>query len=479
MKGVARIANCGAEAPRGLKPTLHALVMLAIVAPLAAQIKLPPFTRHTQPNGLTVLLAPRKDTPLVSFRALVRGGAEADPAELAGLTVVTAELLRRGTTTRTADQFAEQVDFLGATFTTAADESASLVSTEFLRKDTATALDLFADAILHPAFPEDEFKKALSQRIDAAKAAKDNPGRLNSLFFPVFYFGPNHPYGRPSDEISLAPIQRSNVIEQHRSLFVARNTTLIAVGDFDPPQLRALIGKTFASMPTGQPFAWTKGVADPKHSAARLLVVDKPDATQTYFIIAMPGIHRTHPDRVALWLINTLFGDRFTSMLNDELRVNSGLTYGAGSRVQTDRLTGAITINTFPQTQTTTQAIDLALDVLKRLTAKGIDTEQLSSSKAYVKGIYPTENLETSDQLAGVLSDLELYGLNRGEIDDLISRIDSVTLEQANTVARKYYRMENLQFCLTGQASKIKDSVSKYAKDMKVVSSSAPGIRIE
>src|SRR6185436_6136891 len=95
----------------------------------------------------------------------------------------------------------------------------------------------------------------------------------------------------------------------------------------------------------------------------RLLLIDKPDATQTYFWIGQTGLHRTHPDRVPVWLVNTLFGDRFTSMLNDELRVNTGLTYGARSVVEQNRLTGALAITTYTRTDTTTKAIDLALDL--------------------------------------------------------------------------------------------------------------------
>ena len=130
-------------------------------------------------------------------------------------------------------------------------------------------------------------------------------------------------------------------------------------------------------------------------------------------------------------LINTLFGGRFTSMLNDELRVNSGLTYGAGSTLELNREPGALAISTYTRTETTAKAMDMAIDVLKRLNEKGINAEQLASVKAYVKGTYPTRNLETADQLANILGDLEVFGLNRGEVDDMFSSIDGVTLERA------------------------------------------------
>jgi predicted Zn-dependent peptidase len=324
-------------------------------------------------------------------------------------------------------------------------------------------------------------KKALAERADAAKAAKDEPGQANRLYFRSFFFGPNHPYGRPAegDEVTLARINQASIVTHHRSLFTAKNTMLAVAGDFDPAVMLPAVRQALAAMPAGAAYSWKTAQA-PRHTTARLLLVDAPEATQTYFIIAQPGIERTHPDRTALMLVNTLFGDRFTSMLNDELRVNSGLTYGARSVVQQDRLPGALSITTFTKTETTVQAMDLALDVLRRLREKGIDSEQLKSAKAYVKGNYPIEQLETAGQVAGVIGDIELFGLNRGEVDDLFSRIDAVTPEQATEVARRHFRQESLQFCLTGAAAKIKDAVAKYAPgNMRVLPASAPGFQVD
>ena len=206
-----------------------------------------------------------------------------------------------------------------------------------------------------------------------------------------------------------------------------------------------------------------------------LLLIDKPDATQTYFMIGQPGIDRQNPDRVKLELVNTLFGGRFTSMLNDELRVNSGLTYGANSAVERSRLPGVIAISTYTRTETTTRAIDLALEILKRLNAQGISAGQLASAKAYVKGVFPTTRLETMDQLAGVISELELHGLTRDEIDGYFERIDAVTLQEANAVAKQYYRADNLTLVLLGAAVQIREQVGKYHPNPTVVPVKTPG----
>jgi predicted Zn-dependent peptidase len=339
---------------------------------------------------------------------------------------------------------------------------------------------LLTDVLINPAFPETEVRKVLAQRLDSVRAMKDNPGAAIQAYAGPFFYPPGHPYARPAmgSEASLEKMTRDDIAAWHKRAWVARNMAFIVAGDFDEQEMSARIAKIAGAVPAGEAFVWPKPPAPRVFDTPRLLLIDKPDATQTYFVIAQPGIHRTHPDRVALEIVNTLFGGRFTSMLNDELRVNSGLTYGARSMVEMDRLPGAIVISTYTKTESTVQAIDLALDVLKRLVEKGIDAGQLLSARNYIKGKFPTDELETADQVANILADLDLYGLGRGEIDDYFPRLDALTLEQVNAAARKHYRLENLQFLLIGNAAKIQDAVKKYAPKMKVHSIREPGFEV-
>ncbi|MBK5291089.1 MAG: insulinase family protein [Acidobacteriia bacterium] len=461
---------------------LSALFLLLATAAFP-QVKLPPYTRNVLPNGLVLDQLIKRDVPMISLRAIVRGGAEADPSGKSGLGAITAELLRRGSTSpqqlaRTAEQFSEQLDFIGASLNSRVDEQSILLNMEFMAKDSARALDLFADALLRPSFPESELAKVLAQRKDSLRALKDNPGQANAAYFRSFFFPAGHPYRNSptGEESSLSSITRQDLMDHHSRLFCGSNMILIAAGDATD-QFQTSLRKVLEMVPAGQAYSWVKTAPPLSYKSARLLLIDKPDATQTYFLIAQPGIHRIHPDRVPLDIINTLFGGRFTSMLNDELRVNTGLTYGASSRMQQDRLPGSILISTYTKTDTTIQAIDLALTILKRIREKGIDQEQLDSAKAYLKGTFPPGNLETADQLAATLGNIELHDLNRGEVDDLFSRIDAVTLEKANAVARQYLQESNLQFCLLGQASRIQDAVKKYAPAMRVVPITDPGFR--
>lgn len=449
------------------------LAFCLVTACFAADVRLPKYTREVLPNGMVIYLLPKPGVPLVNFRILVKGGVESEPAGLAGLASVTAQLLRTGTASRSANQFSAELDGLGGTFQAGANEQYSVVASEFLRKDFAAGLDLTADSVLHPAFPEDEVKKVLARSVDSARAQKDNPQAAIGQYFRAFFYGPAHPYGHPADEASYRQMDRAKIADYARNMFVARNMIVIVAGDFDTAAAGMAVRKIFGNVPQGKAFEWMKELKPA--AGARLLLIDKPDATQTYFEIAQPGISRTDPERTTLQLINTLFGGRFTSMLNDALRVNSGLTYGARSSLELRREPGAISISTYTRTETTEKAMDMALDVLKQLNEKGISAEQLASVKAYVKGLYPTQNLETPDQLANMLGDIEVFGLNKGEVDDLFSRIDAVTLEQANRVAKKYYGQGNLTFVVLGNASKIRDMVKKYSPVVREVKASDPG----
>lgn len=442
-------------------------ILLAVVA-ASAQIKMPPFQKATLDNGVSLLLMQKRDLPLVSVRVTVKGGSEADPAGLEGSASVLTELLTQGTKTRTREQIAEAVDTLGAQLSARSGRGTIAVDMEFLAKDADKALAILGDVLLNPTFPEEEFRRLVARRLDRVKAAKDQAQFAVVQHYMAFYYGKEHPYGRPEggDEVSLPKLNRAALESYYKQMFVGRNMIVTVAGDIDPASMKQKVQAMLGGVPSGTAYTWKKVPPVKASESSRLLLVDKPDATQTYFIIGQPGIERTNADRTALTLVNTLFGGRFTSMLNDALRVDSGLTYGARSEVERDRLPGSIFISTFTKNEATEQAIDLALKQIEKLRTQGINAEQLQSAKAYVKGLYPTQQLETSDQLADVLTDFELYGLNRGEVDDFISRVDAVSLEQANAVAKKYYRDTGLVFVLVGKAADIRKTAGKYAKDV-------------
>jgi len=206
----------------------------------------------------------------------------------------------------------------------------------------------------------------------------------------------------------------------------------------------------------------------------RLLLVDKPDATQAYFAIGHVGVAAGDPDRVAIRVVNTVFGGRFTSMLNEALRVESGLSYGAQAAFEPHKAPGPFVIASFTKNETTGQAIDLALQVLETLHKDGITAEQLKSAKSYIKGQFPP-TLETSGALARRIASNEFYGLDDSEVNQLESRIDAVTQETAKRVIEKHYPRSDLVLAVIGKTSEIAPMVKKYAQRQDARKIADPG----
>jgi zinc protease len=458
-----------------LRFSLSVLLTLGLAWTANAQtLKLPPHEKVVLKNGLTLLLMEKHGVPIVSFAAIVKAGSVADPPGQEGLASVTAGLLRKGTSRRSAQKFAEDLDYIGASFGADAGVDFTSVSAEFLTKDLDKGLDLFSDAVLHPAFVPAEVDKILTQNIDGIKAAKDEVQSVALNYYYGYLFG-KHLYARSEggDEVSLTRIKRDAIAKFYEANYTPGNTILAIGGDFNAAQMRAKIEEAFGNwtaktnpLPVVSAPATVKG--------KRLLLIDKPDSTQTFFVFGNIGTAVTEPDRVAIRVVNTIFGGRFTSDLNEALRVESGLTYGASSFFDSRKQPGAFAIYSYTKNETTTQAIDLALQVLAKLHKDGVSEAQLASAKAYIKGQFPP-SIETSGQLARRIASNEFYGLGDDEINQLEARIDAVTPAMAKKVIDKHFPEDNLVFMLIGKASGIGPAVQKYATQQDSRKITEPG----
>jgi zinc protease len=453
---------------------LGVLSILASPAGKAQSIHLPPHEKIVLKNGLTVLLLEKHGVPIVNFEAIVKTGAAADPTGQEGLASATAGLLRKGTKTRTAQQFSADLDFMGASFGADAGADFSTISAEFLTKDLSRGLELFSDAVLHPAFPQEEVDKLLAQSLDGVKGAKDEPQQVIGLYYYGYLYGAR-PYGRPDggDELSLKRIQREAIVKFYETYYGPANMILAVAGEFNSAEMKKKLDEVLGAWPAKSVPAVTIPVTVPI-KGKRLLLIDKPDATQTYFSIGNIATAAGDPDRVAIRVVNTIFGGRFTSMLNEALRVESGLTYGARSNFDPRKAPGPFQIYSFTKNETTTQAIDLALQVLAKLHKDGITADELASAKSYIKGQFPPA-IETAGELASRIVSNEFYGLGDDEINQLEARIDAVTLESAKQTIQKHFPTDNLAFVLIGKASAIGPAVQKYAEKHDARAISEPG----
>ena len=428
----------------------------------AADIKLPAYQTITLDNGATLLLMPRKDVPLVAANVAVRGGALADAAGKEGTADLLGEMLSQGAGTRDALAFAQAVDGAGGNLGCGSSREAIVANAQFLSKDSGLMLSLLADALLRPKMDAAEFDKLRKRAIDGIANAKDSdPRQLIGTYANGWLFR-GHPYGRSTggDETSLATITLAD-LQAFRAQQMGGDRLIIAIaGDFDAQAVTAQVREAFGGWAKASG-ALPQVEAKPRESGRRVLLVDKPGATQTYFALGNIGSRHGDPAEAAQDLVQTAFGGRFTSMLNTELRVKSGLTYGARSAIDRSRMPGAATISSFTKTESTKAAIDLAIATLDRLHKDGLDAATIASAKHYVAGQFAPD-LETAPQLAGQLASMALYGDTRDAIDGYLGRIAAATPEQISTARAVFPDSKDLVIVAIGDAARIRDTMKGY-----------------
>jgi predicted Zn-dependent peptidase len=219
--------------------------------------------------------------------------------------------------------------------------------------------------------------------------------------------------------------------------------------------------RAFAGMKPA-PVALPALAEPPRLAGRRVLLVDAPGSVQTYFWLANVGVARRYPQRAALDIVNTLYGGRFTSILNTELRIKSGLSYGASSSFTRGTVPGEFAIGSFTQTENTAKAVDLALQTLAALKRDGVESQMLQSARNYVIGQYPLR-LETAAHWAGTLADLEFFGLDRSYIEGYGPALAAVgDADTRRVVGEAFPRPEDLAIVLIGDASKIRETAASY-----------------
>ena len=452
--------------------TLVALATLSAAAQGPALYQLPEAKRVKLPNGLVLLLLEKHDLPLTSITLALRTGTLEDPAGKPGVSALTEEELRRGTESRTAGQLAQQIDFLGMTLGggggrggggggSSYDETD--LSADFLSRDTDKALALMADVVLHPVFPADELAKAIAQRQERLKTEKDDAQTAVSRYFlTTLYAG--HPYARAfqtTTEASLGLVTRDDLVGFYHRVYTPANAVIAVAGDFNSTEMEAKLKSLFGSWKGAAPASIPVPALKPV-TGRHVLLIDKPDATQTYFIVGNVGISETDPDRGPVRVVNTLFGGRFTSLFNTELRIKSGYSYGANSSFSQLRTPGPFLMTTYTRNATTGPAIDKTLEVLTHLHAHPFTEADLTSAKNYIRGTFPT-TLETTPALAQRLATDEVEGISRQQFNAELAAEQATTLAEANHVIDKDFPAnENYVMVIVGKASEIAPIAAKY-----------------
>jgi zinc protease len=443
-----------------MKHSLILLFLLFSTAP-AQKLQLPPATRHTLDNGLTVILMEYKKVPIVHFRMVVCGGSALDPTGFEGVAGMVTSIMREGTETRSATDIAVAIDFIGGSLSVAAGADYCAASAEVLRSNVATGLDLFADVILHPAFPEEEIDRERKQRLANLEGLKEEPSSIASIVFSKNAYG-THPYGRQSfgTKVSLDAIDRNDLVGFYQKIFIPNNATLVVVGDFVSKEMLEKIKAVFGE--------WKKGekpdinIAQPtKLEGRKVVLVNKSDATQTQMVFGNTGIDIRNPDYFAVQVANTIFGGGFTSRLVEELRVKRSLTYSVGSGFSASMYGGTYSISTFTKNATVTDMMDAVLNEIKKYRAKGATAEELKKGQNYIAGSF-ARSLQSPEVLATRLTDIEIYGFPKNHLETYIQRLRSVTLDDVKRVTQKYFLLDDLLIVLVAPATESLLKVQSY-----------------
>ena len=447
-----------------LKKILAFLCLLGLpLAGIHAQgYQLPKYSKFQLDNGLTIYLMEQHEVPLISVSAILPAGAIYDGSK-SGLAQLTTLALKHGTENYSKTEIDETLDFLGANISVYASKEYAQLSSKFVSKDQEVLLNLIKELLRNPVFNVDEFEKEKSRTLTELERDKESPRSVIESYFEKQLFG-NHVYGN-SLRGTLATVEKltvKDVTEFYASNYTPNNSAISVVGDFDSNNMKNKIVSLFSDWKkvnnTRADLA-SNPIVNPANG--QVLLVNKEDAKETTFYIGGMGISRNNKDYIAIQVVNTLFGGRFTSMLNEELRTNSGLTYGSGSRFINYKNSGTFYISTFTAKETTEQAIDLSLQVLHRLHSIGIDEQALTSAKNYVQGQFPPR-YETVGQLSNLMTEMFWYDFDESFINDFEKNVDGLTLEKSKDIVSRYFPKDKLQFVLIGKASDIKTIADKY-----------------
>ncbi len=429
-----------------------------------APVKIPPIEQTTLDNGLKLIAIVHNELPVVAFRMMVKTGAAADPAGYAGLASFTAELLTKGTKTRSASQIAEEIDFIGGELRASAGWDRSMVSCQVLARHFQTGLDLFADISRNPVFNNSEIERLRRQKISSYIHSKDDPADLaNEAFADLLFKG--HPYGYPDEgnEKTIEAVKKADIEKLYRTYFVPNNAVIVVSGNIEPRAAFKALKEKFGD--------WEKGelrktilpeIEAP--SGYKIRLVDKQDANQAQIRMGHFGLPRSHPDYFPVSLMNyVLGGGGFSSRLMKTVRSEMGLTYSIRSRFSFRKEAGPFSVSTFTKSESVGEAIAEIIDQVKEFQAEGALAEELEDAKSYLTGSYPLR-FETPGQIAGQLLNVELHDLGEGYIENYRNRVQAVTLEQVKLAAVDYLNPDNMVIVVVGKQEEIIDQLKQLGE---------------
>jgi zinc protease len=432
-------------------------------------VQFPKPQEKTLSNGLRVIVIDRPGTPLVASQLLIKNGGEVDPPELAGLSNMIADLLTKGTETRSATQIAEAIEALGGALDASARWDTSRVGVNVMSSKISPALEILADVVRRPTFKEDEIERLRQQTLDDLTVELGQPGAVARYVAARIVFG-DAPYGQPLSGTpeSIARISRNDIVKNHGRYYRPDNAILILGGDIRSATAFKLAQQYFGDWKKPAeplPPVTTAQLASP--SQPRVIVIDKPDAGQAAVLVARSGINRKDPDYFSGIVANSVLSG-YSGRLNQEIRIKRGLSYGAGSALDARRDVGPFSASAQTKNQSAAQVAELLMQEVKRLSTEAVPDIEMTPRKAVVIGNF-ARNLETAAGLVAQVGSLALYGISFEEINNYIGNVQTINAAALQRFAEAHLGAKETHIVIVGNAKEFLPELTKQYSQVEVI----------
>jgi len=428
----------------------------------AMSLNLPPLQKSTLSNGLKIVLAERHTAPVVNFSLLVDSGYSADPADAAGTDSFEQRMLEEGTAKRDSLKIGEELESLSANFTAGTNLDFSLVNLNTLKSTMDRSLNIYADLILHPAFPEKEFQRLQKERLAGIQREKVTPQPMALRVIPALIYGKGHPYAVPftgtGTEASVSKMTREDLAKFHETWFKPNNATLLVVGDTAMAEIKPKLESLFSSWKPGDvPERTVPHVDEPPKDVVYL--VDRPGSGQSVILGAQLAPPQNSPDAIPLLLVNGIFGGNFSSRINMNLREDKHWSYGVRTVLPAARgQRPYISISAVQTDKTKESMVELVKEYKNVVGEKPITMEELKDEQDNVTLALPG-TFETVQQLSGAYGNILEYGLPEDYYNTFTQKALTVTPQSANEIAKKYILPDHLVWVVVGDMGKVESGI--------------------
>ncbi len=426
-----------------------ALLLLGTCVTTAAALE---SERATLDNGLRLVLSQQASVPIVSIDCLIDGGARIDPRDRPGLAGMTADLLDEGTRAGTAREIARRIDSIGGSFGTAAAYDWTHVGAAVLSRDFATAIEMIADSLRYPTFPESEVERVRRETLGGLEAAEEDPGDVAARTFRQALYG-DAGYGHPvaGTPASVEAITRDEILAFHQRSITPDHTICAIVGDVTTDQMLAAAREKLGSWKGIAVLAKDRLTTPP---GSREIRIDRP-VTQANIVIGQLGVARDDPDYFSILLMNHILGGGgFTSRLMEEVRTQKGLAYSVYSSFSSTRLPGPFRVVLQTRAETAGEAIAIVRREISRMHLDGVSEAELAAAQDFLTGSFPLR-LDSTAKLSGLLAQIEYFGLGDDYIERYAERVRNVTQAEVAAAARRHLRPEDLIVVAVGPEAEL------------------------